>query len=89
MLEHTPSWEGKTFSGSEDIPRILWNPKDQYLFHQYQSPMSILCQLNQAHAPTSKFLNIDFNITIQYTPAKCNLQLSLLDMITRNILRKR
>ena len=26
-MEHSPSWEAKRFPASQEIPRILWNPK--------------------------------------------------------------
>ena len=26
-MEQSPSWEAKRFSASQEIPRILWNPK--------------------------------------------------------------
>jgi len=29
-MEHSPSWEANWFSASQEIRRILWNPKVQY-----------------------------------------------------------
>jgi hypothetical protein len=29
-MEKIPSWEANQFSASQQIPRILWNPKVQY-----------------------------------------------------------
>jgi len=38
-MEQSPSWEVNQFSASQEIPRILWNPKVHY------------CQLNPVHTP--------------------------------------
>jgi hypothetical protein len=41
------------FAASQEIPRILWNPKVHYGIHECPQPVSILNQLNQVHNPTS------------------------------------
>jgi hypothetical protein len=48
-MERSPSWEANWFSASQEIPRVLWNPKIHYRFHKYPPPVPILSQLDPVH----------------------------------------
>ena len=43
-MEQNPSREAKRFAASQEIPRILWNPKVHYLNHKSTPPIHILSQ---------------------------------------------
>ena len=58
-MVQSPSWESNWFAASQEIPRILWNPKVS---------VPILGQPNPVHIPTSHLLEIHLNIIHPSTP---------------------
>ena len=63
-MEQSPSWEAIRFTASQEIPRILWNPKINYHIHNFLPPVPIPSQLDPVHTPTSNFLKIHPNIIL-------------------------
>jgi hypothetical protein len=50
-IEQSASWEVYQFPASQEIPRVLWNPKVPYRIHKFPPPVHILSQLHTFHTP--------------------------------------
>jgi hypothetical protein len=56
------SWEANSHSASQEIPRLLWNPKAHYRVHMSPQLIPILSQMNTVHTFPPYFPKIHFNI---------------------------
>jgi hypothetical protein len=75
--EQSPSWEATWFAVSQEIPRVLRNPKVPHSTHKRPPPVPILSQPNPVLTPTPHFLKIHSNIILPSTPGSPQRSLSL------------
>ena len=54
-MQHSPYWEANWYSGSQEIPRNLWNQKVHYGVHISLPPVTVLSHIIsvQTSQPTS------------------------------------
>jgi len=76
-VEQSSSWEANQFSGSQEIPHILWNPMVHSCIHKCPPLVPILSQLSSVHTPTSYFLKIHLDIIPPSMPGSPKRSLSL------------
>jgi len=76
-MPQSPSWEDNRFSASQEIPRILKNPKVHYRIHKGPPPVHTLRQIDSVHTDTFQIIKIHFNIIIPSMPESPKWYLSL------------
>jgi hypothetical protein len=50
-MKQGPFWEANSFSASQEIPHILWNPKVHYRIQKIPQPVPIQSQIDPVHVP--------------------------------------
>ena len=61
-MEGNASWKVNSFSASQEIPHIFWNPEVHYHVHQGLRQSPILDQKNPVHILPAYFFKIHFII---------------------------
>jgi len=58
----SPSWEANSYSASQYIPHLLWNPMIHYYINVTPPWFHILIQINPVHTLPTDLFRVHFNI---------------------------
>ena len=75
-MEQRPSWKANWFLASQEIPRILWNPKVHHRVY-CPPPVTTLNRINSVHTSTTHFFKTHLNIILLPMPGPSKWSLSL------------
>jgi hypothetical protein len=65
-MEQSPSWEANRFSASQEIPRVLWNPKVHYSTHKSPPPVLKNVVSNKCMLMTDEWERMSMKVRSSY-----------------------
>ena len=74
-VEHSPSWQAARFLPSQEIPRVLCDPKVHYSMHNSPPPVPALSQIDPVRVPQTHLFKIHFNFILPSTPKSSKLNI--------------
>lgn len=76
-MKPSPPCDAASHSGSQELPKMLWNLLLCYCVHKSLRQVTILCQYNPAHAALSRFTKILLLLCL-------NIKLSLIQILSHS-----